>query len=71
MTSSSSSKLIQVMSYVIYRYSTLTVLPRIHLYNAMENYILSQENRLTTLEHKISQLQTKLESFENHTSKKQ
>ena len=60
----SSSKLIQVMSYVIYRYSTLTVLPRIHLYNAMENYILS-------LEHKISQLQTKLESFKNHTSKKQ
>jgi hypothetical protein len=71
MASNSSSKLIQVISYAINQYSTLPLLSRMHLYDAMQNYILSQENRLTTLESKISQLQTKLESLENHNPKEQ
>jgi len=66
-----SSKLIQAMSYAINKYSSLPLLSRMHLYDTLQNYIFSQDNRLTTLENKILQLQTKLESFENHTSKEQ
>ena len=65
----SSSKLIQVISYAINQYSTLPLISKMHIYDTMHNYILSQENRLTTLENKIYQLQTKLESFENHYPK--
>jgi hypothetical protein len=71
MSASSSSKLIQAMSYAINKYSSLPLLSRMHLYDATQHYILSQDNRLTTLENKILQLQIKLESFENHTSKEQ
>ena len=71
MAASSSSKLIQAMSYAINKYSSLPLLSRMHLYDAMQHYIFSQDNRLTTLENKISQLETKLESFENHKSKEQ
>jgi len=66
-----SSKLIQAISYAINKYSSLPLLSRMHLYDTLQNYIFSQDNRLTTLENKISQLQTKLESFENHKSKEQ
>ena len=69
MASSSSSKLLQVISYAINQNSMLPLISRMHLYDAMNNYIFSQEHRLTTLENKISQLQTKLESFENHYPK--
>ena len=71
MAASSSSKLIQAMSYAINKYSSLPLLSRMHLYEALQHYIFSQDNRLTTLENKISQLQTKLESFENHIPKEQ
>jgi hypothetical protein len=71
MASNSSSKLIQVISYSINQYSSLPLLSRMHLYDSLHHYILSQENRLTTLENKIFQLQTKLESFENHNPKEQ
>ena len=66
MAASSNSKLIQAISYAINQYSTLPFLSKMHLYDAMHNYIFLQEHRLTTLENKISQLQTKLESFETN-----
>ena len=71
MSSTSSSKLIQVISYAINNYSTLPFISRMHLYYALNNYIISQEDRISILENKLSQFQIKLESYEKQNSNKQ
>jgi len=69
MSSSSSSKLIQVISYAINHYSTLPLVSRMHLYESINNYMISQEDRISILEKKLAQVQTKLESYENDKEK--
>ena len=70
MSASSSSKLIQVISYAINHYSTLPLVSRMHLYDTLSKYMISQEDRISTLEIKLSHFQTKLESFEKKNSNK-
>jgi hypothetical protein len=70
MSSSSSSKLIQVISYAINSNSSLPLVSRMHLYDAMNNYLISQEDRISILENKLSQFQIKLESYEKQNSDK-
>lgn len=70
MPASSSSKLIQVISYAINHYSTLPLVSRMHLYDTLSKYMISQEYRISTLENKILMFQTKLESYENQNSDK-
>ena len=64
MTSNSTSKLIQVISYAINQYSRMPLVSRMHLYETLHNYILSQDARILTLEDKITQMQSKLESYD-------
>lgn len=71
MTFSASSKLIQAISMVINQHSSLPLVSKLYLYNALHHYtltmnynIITQSEKITTLENKVSQLQTKLESIE-------
>lgn len=62
-------KLIQVISYAINRYSTIPLISRMQLYDSLQHYIFSQENKITILENKILQLQKKIEIFENNNNR--
>ena len=61
---SSSSKLIQALSYAI-NHSALPLVSKVNLCSAIQNYIFEQNEKIYIMEHKITNLQTKLESFEN------
>jgi hypothetical protein len=58
--SNSGSKLMQAISYAINQYSTLPFISRMHLYEVMHQYIISQETRISNLENDILYMQTKL-----------
>lgn len=62
MTSNSTSKLIQAISYAINQYSALPLVSRMHLYNTLHDYIIAHDVRITTLENKLAQIQSKLDT---------
>ena len=71
--SKSIPKLLQAISYAINKCSAIPLISRMQMYDSMQNYILSQEARINTLENRLAHLETKLdtklETFEKEKKK--
>jgi hypothetical protein len=65
MSSNSGIKLIEVLSYAINKYSLLPLISRMHLYSALQDYIINQENRIFTLETEIVKIKKQVHSQNN------
>ena len=70
MSSSGATRLIQVISYAMNQYSGIPLLSRMHLYDTMHKYLLSQENKMLILEDKVSKLEMKVASLERENKLK-
>jgi TolA-binding protein len=59
------SKLLQVVSYAINHSAALPLVARMQIADALQNYITTQETRITELEERVSQMQNKIDLLDN------
>jgi len=71
MSVNAGSKLIQVISYAINQSSAMPLVARMQVYDALQNYITTQENRISGLEKKMVLIQNNLEIIDNQNIQKE
>lgn len=71
MSVNSGYKLIQVISYAINHSSKMPLVARMQVYDALQNYITTQENRIINLEDQVLQMNNKMELLDNRYIQKE